>query len=119
MIRAIIRPEKVDAVLAALLEAGFPAVTKIDVFGRGKQRGMKVGQVTYDEISKEMLLLVVSAKDKAFVIQTIVKAAKTGTQGSFGDGKIFVSPIEEVHTISSGVKEEAEVAEAPVAGGGS
>jgi len=117
MIRAIIRPEKVDAVLAALLEAGFPAVTKLDVFGRGKQRGMKVGQVTYDEIPKEMLLLVVPVKDKDFVIQTIIKASKTGNQGSFGDGKIFVSPIEEVHTISSGVKEAADEVETPVAGG--
>ena len=36
MIRSIIRPERVDAVLAALMEAGFPAVTKINVVGRGK-----------------------------------------------------------------------------------
>jgi nitrogen regulatory protein PII 1 len=106
MIRAIIRPEKIDTVMAALLEAGFPAMTKIDVFGRGKQRGMKVGQVTYDEIPKELLMVVVPAKDKDFAIETIVKAARTGTQGSFGDGKIFVTPVEEVYTISSGVKEE-------------
>ena len=51
-IRAIIRPEKSDSVLAALLEAGYPAVTKIPVVGRGKQRGIKIGEVTYDEIPK-------------------------------------------------------------------
>ena len=43
MVRAIVRPEKVDEVLSALMYAGFPGVTKMDVFGRGKQRGMKVG----------------------------------------------------------------------------
>ncbi len=40
MIRAIVRPEKADAVLAALMDAGFPAVTKYSVAGRGKQRGI-------------------------------------------------------------------------------
>jgi len=44
MIRSVVRPEKVDAVLAALMEAGFPAVTKMSVVGRGKQRGIKIGK---------------------------------------------------------------------------
>ena len=59
MIRAIIRPEKTDEVLAALMDAGFPAVTKMDVYGRGKQRGMKIGEVTYDELPKELIFTVV------------------------------------------------------------
>jgi nitrogen regulatory protein PII 1 len=45
LIRAIIRPEKVGIVLSELLGAGFPAVTKMDVFGRGKQKGIMVGNV--------------------------------------------------------------------------
>ncbi len=49
MIRAIIRPEKVDEVLSALMYAGFPSVTKMDVYGRGKQRGMKVGKIFFEE----------------------------------------------------------------------
>lgn len=105
MVRAIVRPEKIDEVLAALMYAGFPAVTKMDVYGRGKQRGIKVGDVTYDELPKEMILLVVKESDKDFVIKTILKAAKSGTKGAFGDGKIFVSPVEEVYTVSSGLKE--------------
>ncbi len=60
MIKAIIRPEKVGIVLSELCDAGFPAVTKLDVVGRGKQRGVKVGDVHYDELPKEMLMLVVS-----------------------------------------------------------
>ncbi|MCK5493112.1 MAG: P-II family nitrogen regulator [Candidatus Omnitrophica bacterium] len=106
MIRAIVRPEKTDAVLAGLLDAGYPAVTKISVFGRGKQRGLKVGEVTYDELPKELLITVIPDKDKDFVIKTITDNAKTGDSGAFGDGKIFLSPVLEVYTISSGVKEE-------------
>jgi nitrogen regulatory protein PII 1 len=106
MIKAIVRPEKCDDVLAALMEAGFPAVTKVSVYGRGKQRGLKVGEVHYDELPKEMLLTVIPDNDKEFVINTILESARTGDKGAFGDGKIFVIPVEEVYTVSSGVKEQ-------------
>ncbi len=105
MVRAIVRPERTEAVLKALMDAGFPSVTKFDVFGRGKQRGVKIGDVTYDELPKEMLLTIIHDKDKDFVVDTIMKAARTGTKGAFGDGKIFISPVEEAYTVSSGVKE--------------
>lgn len=105
MIRAIVRPEKSDQVLAALMEAGFPAVTKVAVFGRGKQRGLKVGEIHYDELPKDLLIMVIPDKDKDFVIETIISSARTGEKGSYGDGKIFVTPVEEVYTVSSGVKE--------------
>jgi nitrogen regulatory protein PII 1 len=114
MVRAIVRPEKVDAVLAALMDAGFPAVTKMPVVGRGKQRGIKIGEITYDELPKELLITVVQSKDKDYVVKTIMDTARTGDKGSYGDGKIFVSPVEEVYTVSSGVREAAE---APAAGG--
>ena len=107
MIRSIVRPEKADAVLAALMDAGYPAVTKINVVGRGKQRGIRIGDVTYDEIPKELLITVVPDKDKDFVVKTVLKTARTGDRGSFGDGKIFVSPVDEVYTVSSGVKESS------------
>lgn len=105
MLRAIVRPEKSPAVLKSLFDAGFPAVTKLPVFGRGKQRGLKVGNVTYDELPKEMLMLVIPDKDKDFVVETIINAARSEDGGQFGDGKIFVTPIEEAYTISSGFKE--------------
>ncbi len=101
LVRAIIRPEKVGIVLSELLSAGFPAVTKMDVFGRGKQKGVKVGEVFYDEIPKEMLLLVVDDKDKDDVVKIVMKYARTGDSGHFGDGRIFVSPVEEAYTIST------------------
>lgn len=104
MVRAIIRPEKVGAVLSELSDASFPAVTKMDVMGRGKQKGIKVGDMYYDEIPKEMLLLVVKDEDKDDVIKIIMRIARTGEKGNFGDGRIFVSPIEEAYTISTGKK---------------
>ncbi len=112
MIRAIVRPEKADSVLAALMDAGFPAVTKFSVAGRGKQRGIKIGEVTYDEIPKTLLLSVVKDEDQDFVIETIMHAARSGDKGAFGDGKIFVSAVEDVYTISSGIKETATAEEA-------
>jgi len=108
MIRAMVRPEKANDVLAGLLEAGYPAVTKIAVFGRGKQRGITAGGITYDELPKELLLCVIKDKDKDFVVKTIMNCARTGTEGAFGDGKIFVSPVIESYTVSSGVKETSE-----------
>ena len=104
LVRAIIRPEKVGIVLSELLSAGFPAVTKMDVFGRGKQKGVKVGEVFYDEIPKEILLIVVEDADKEDVVKIILKYARTGENGHFGDGRIFVSPVEEAYTISTKTK---------------
>jgi nitrogen regulatory protein PII 1 len=111
MIRAIVRPEKSDVVLAALMDAGFPAVTKYSVAGRGKQRGIKIGDITYDEIPKIMLMSVINGADKDFVIDTIVKTARTEKKGAFGDGKIFVSEVDESYTISSGVMDSAGASE--------
>lgn len=101
MIRTIIRPEKTGVVMSELAAAGFPAVTKMDVYGRGKQKGITVGEVHYDEIPKEMLLIVCRKEDKDDLIRIIVKNARTGN-GTYGDGRIFVSEVEEAYTISTG-----------------
>lgn len=103
LIRAIIRPEKVTEVISELGDAGFPAVTKIDVVGRGKQRGVKVGNIHYDELPKEMLMIVADDDSVEDIVQIIIKTARTN-EGTFGDGKIFVSDVEEAYTISSGEK---------------
>ena len=59
MLRAVIRPEKESAVASALAQGGFPAMTKWDVFGRGKQQGVQVGGQLYDELAKSMLMMVI------------------------------------------------------------
>lgn len=51
---------------------------------------------------KEMLLIAVKDEDKDDVIKVIIRNSRTGEKGAFGDGKIFVAPIEEVYTVSSG-----------------
>ncbi|SFL48092.1 P-II family nitrogen regulator [Halanaerobium salsuginis] len=104
LLQAIIRPEKSTEVLSELKEAGFPAVTKLDVAGRGKQRGVKVGNIHYDELPKELLLIVLEDQDKEDVVKIIMKTVKSGKDGSYGDGKIFVSEVEEAYTISSQTK---------------
>lgn len=105
MIRSVVRPEKADDVLAALMAQGFPGATKLSVAGRGKQRGIKIGDVTYDEIPKVMIMTVVADKDKQYAVDTIIDAARTGDKGNFGDGKIFISPVREMFTISTGFME--------------
>ncbi|KXS48850.1 P-II family nitrogen regulator [Halanaerobium saccharolyticum] len=104
LLQAIIRPEKSSTVLSELKEAGFPAVTKMDVAGRGKQRGVKVGNIHYDELPKELLMMVLEDEDKDDVIKIIMKTVRSGKEGSYGDGKIFVSDVEEAYTISSNSK---------------
>jgi nitrogen regulatory protein PII 1 len=105
LIRAIVRPEKSPVVMKDLFNAGFPGVTKISVFGRGKQRGLKVGNVTYDELPKELLMIVIPDKDKDFVVETIMNSARSVPKGQAGDGKIFVTPVVETYTISNARKE--------------
>jgi nitrogen regulatory protein PII 1 len=85
-----------------LAAAGFPAVTKLDVYGRGKQKGITVGDVHYDEIPKDMLVIVCNDEDKDDLVKIIIRTAKTEAKGAFGDGRIFVSPVESAYTISSG-----------------
>lgn len=105
LVRAMIRPDKADEVIYELSRAGFHAVTKIDVVGRGKQKGIRIGDIVYDEIPKTLLFMAVDEdKDKEDVISIILKTAKIGEKGAFGDGKIFISPIDEAYTISSGAK---------------
>lgn len=91
--------------MKALFDAGFPAITKVSVFGRGKQRGLKVGNITYDELPKELLIIGIKDADKDFVINTIMDSARSGEKGQFGDGKIFVTPVLETYTVSNGMKE--------------
>jgi nitrogen regulatory protein PII 1 len=99
MIRAIVRPEAADVVTDGLAEAGFVSLTKIPVFGRGKQKGITVGATHYDELPKTMILIVVEDKSVEEVLKLVQFKAYTG---SFGDGKVFVSPVESAFTVRTG-----------------
>lgn len=106
MIFAIVRPEKVYEVNAALAQAGFGASTKWSVAGRGKQHGIQVGDTIYDELTKNMLMIACDDEDKNEIIDVIMDSAQTGENGNSGDGRIFVIPIEEAYTISSRSKDD-------------
>ena len=102
MIKAIVRPEKCDEVLNELCEAGFRATTRYGILGRGKQRGLKVSDVYYDEIPKELIMLVVEDENVNKVTDIIIKYSRTSDGGSFGDGKIFVYDVEDAVRIRTG-----------------
>lgn len=99
MIRAIIRPQSADAVTDGLAEAKFYSLTKLSVFGRGKQKGITVGDIHYDELPKTMILLVVPDASVDEVLKIIKYKAYTG---NFGDGKVFVSPVDDALTVRTG-----------------
>ena len=95
MVQAIIRPEKLDSAKKALEEKGFIAMSIIDVKGRGEQKGITLEyrgkKVELDILPKIKLELVVNDADVDIIISIIRAAARTG---NFGDGKIFVLPVD-------------------------
>jgi nitrogen regulatory protein PII 1 len=99
MIRAVIRPDREEEVINALESAGIVSLTKMDVFGRGQQRGVQVGNTVYSELPKIMLTIVVEEAKLDAAIAAIRTSAKTGQHG---DGKIFVSPVDAVYTVRTG-----------------
>jgi nitrogen regulatory protein PII 1 len=99
MIRAIIRPNKEEKVVEHLEKEGFYSMTKMNVFGRGKQKGIRVGTVCYDELPKVMLMLVVEDTEVQKAIKVIQNSARTG---NIGDGKIFVTDVSEAYTVRTG-----------------
>ena len=96
MVRAIIRPEKVENVVDALDESGFVALTKMEVIGRGKQKGIQLENIYYDEIPKTMLIIVAEDDQTSKIVEIITESSITG---NFGDGKIFISPVDEAYTV--------------------
>jgi nitrogen regulatory protein P-II 1 len=110
-IEAIIRPEKLNEVKSALDDLGFHGMNFIQVTGRGAQRGIvhqgRGGEaVTVDMLPKLKLEVVVSDIAVERVIDAIIQAARTG---NIGDGKIFVSPIEEAIRVRTGERGEVAV----------
>lgn len=100
---AIIRPDKLETVKASLEEIGCHGMTVTEVKGRGRQLGVtesyRGSDYRIDLLPKTRLEIIVKAEDVDEVIQTIVKNAQTG---DIGDGKIFISPVEDVVRIRTG-----------------
>ncbi|WGK70102.1 P-II family nitrogen regulator [Candidatus Haliotispira prima] len=96
MIIAIVRPEKLIPVEDALKEKDFFGLTEISVRGRGKQKGITIGEMKYEKLPKEMVMMVCADEDAEQIKDIIVKTAYTG---SVGDGKIFTLNVEDEITV--------------------
>ena len=109
-IEAIIKPFKLEEVKDALGEIGIEGMTVSEVKGFGRQKGhteiYRGSEYTVDFLPKIKLEIVVSDAQADNAVSTIVKSAKTG---KIGDGKVFVSSIEEAVRIRTEEKGESAV----------
>ena len=110
LIIAIIRPFKLDEVREALGEVGVSGLTVTEVKGFGRQKGhtelYRGAEYVVDFLPKVKIEIVVADDAVEGAIDSIVKAARTG---KIGDGKIFVSAVEQVVRIRTGETGEAAV----------
>ena len=108
-IEAIIKPFKLEEVKDALGEIGIEGMTVIEVKGFGRQKGhteiYRGSEYTVDFLPKIKIDLVVADQNADRAVNAIVKAARTG---KIGDGKVFVSSVEEVVRIRT--EEKGEIA---------
>jgi len=109
-IEAIIKPFKLDEVKDALTGAGIIGMTVSEVRGFGRQKGhtemYRGGEYTVDFLPKMKVEVVVPNNRATKVVELIVAAAKTGT---IGDGKVFVSPVEDAIRIRTAEHGESAV----------
>ncbi|MGZ7048618.1 MAG: P-II family nitrogen regulator [Methanobacterium sp.] len=107
---AIIRPDKLEIVKNALEEIGCHGITVKDVKGRGRQLGITENyrgrDYRIDLLPKTELEIITNDIDVEEIIKTIVENAKTG---DIGDGKIFISPVEDVIRIRTGERGEGAI----------
>ena len=109
-IDAIIKPFKLEEVRAALSDIGVHGMTVTEVKGFGRQKGhtelYRGAEYTVDFLPKDKIELVVPDSMVEDVEETILKAARTG---KIGDGKIFVSEVEQVVRIRTGERGESAI----------
>ena len=110
MIVAIIKPFKLDDVRDAIAETGIKGMTVTEVRGFGRQKGhtelYRGAEYVVDFLPKVKLELVVREDQVEACIEAISSAARTG---KIGDGKIFVSPVEQVIRIRTAEEGEAAI----------
>jgi nitrogen regulatory protein PII len=109
-IEAIIKPFKLTEVKDALNELGIQGMTVSEVKGFGRQKGhteiYRGSEYTVDFLPKIKIELVIADAQKDVAVQAIIKAAKTG---KIGDGKVFVSAIEEATRIRTDEKGDSAI----------
>lgn len=109
-IEAIIRPEKLEAVRAALETVGYAGLMITEIEGHGKQKGItqqwRGKKYKVDLLPKIKIEIVAHDKDVDKIVESIAKAAATG---KLGDGKIFIYPIENAMRIRTGEKGDSAI----------
>ena len=105
MVEAIVKPFKLEEVKGALTKAGIQGMTTAEVKGFGRQKGhtelYRGAEYTVDFLPKVKIQILVPDDKVAEIIEVITESARTG---KIGDGKIFVTPVEEVIRIRTGEK---------------
>lgn len=106
LIIALIQPERLEAVKAALADVEVFRLTVMDVQGFGRQKGhseaFRGHEVSVNLVRKVQLMIGVNDNFLQPTIDAIIKGARTGTSGEVGDGKIFVLPLEDCIRIRTG-----------------
>jgi nitrogen regulatory protein P-II 1 len=109
IIEAIVQPHKIDEVKEALLAQGVGGMTLTEVKGFGRQKGhfeiYRGSEYKVDVLPKVKIEIITPDDRVPLIVKTIMAAAYTG---KFGDGRIFVSPLEKVYRIRT--KEVDELA---------
>lgn len=104
-VEAIIRPFKLDEVKIALVNAGIVGMTVSEVRGFGRQKGQteryRGSEYTVEFLQKLKIEIVIEDDQVDMVIDKIIAASRTG---EIGDGKIFVSPVDQIYRIRTGEK---------------
>jgi nitrogen regulatory protein P-II 1 len=109
-VEAIIRPQKLDDVKAALDEIGIAGITVTEVHGSGKQKGYtqtyRGAEYTINLLQKVKIEVVVPDDLAEQVVEVVQEAARTG---EIGDGKIFIIPVADAIRIRTGERGESAV----------
>ena len=102
-IEAIVRHHKLEEIKEALVKEGFHGMTVSEVRGFGRQKGQKEqyrgAEYTVDFLPKVKMEVVINEDQAKIVIETLIRTARTG---QIGDGKIFVTDLEEMVRIRTG-----------------
>ena len=109
-IEAIIRPEKIDAVRRALEKVGYAGLMVSEIEGHGRQKGVtqqwRGEKYKVDFLPKVKIEMIIKNGDTERIVKTIIENAKTG---EIGDGKIFISSVDDAIRIRTGEKGESAV----------
>ncbi|MQF86409.1 MAG: P-II family nitrogen regulator [SAR202 cluster bacterium] len=114
-IEAVIRPERVGSVTAALEAVGCQGFYYYNVTGQGRQRGVEVfvgrggSMASRSSVPKTLVRTVVNDDLQEAVVNAIIDAARSPEDGEIGDGKIFISPVADLVRVRTGERGEAAI----------